>query len=135
MPFFSHLHIRNSVGLTGENEAVDLLEKKGYRILERNWKMGHLEVDIIAENKEVIAFVEVKARTSDFKRPEQYVDAAKKHRMQSAANVYMRATRSGKSPRFDIIGVQMDKEKRNILSITHLENAFMPVLKSYGVPV
>lgn len=132
---FSHLHIRNTVGLIGEEEAVRLLKDKGYRILERNWKMGHLEVDIIAENKEAVVFLEVKTRTSDFKRAEQYVDPAKKFRMQTAANAYIRANRCQKYPRFDIIGVQLAKDERNVLSITHLENAFMPKLKSYGVPV
>lgn len=131
---FGHLHIRNSVGLFGEKTAVDLLRSKGYKILEQNWKMGHLEVDIIAENKTHIAFVEVKTRTSVFGRmPEEYVDRTKQHRIKCAANAYIKAKNCNKIPRFDVIGVLANGNCDKILYINHIEDAFRPRLKTYGV--
>ena len=74
------MFVTNPIGIIGEAEASKILEKKGFRILEHNWRMGHLEVDLIAENRNTIVFVEVKARTSTFGdiRLEEYVDENKK---------------------------------------------------------
>ena len=49
-------------GTCGEELAVKLLQQKDYNILERNWRCGHLEVDIIAENDDYLVIVEVKTR-------------------------------------------------------------------------
>ena len=78
--------VTDPIGIIGEEEAAKMLEKKGFRIVEHNWRMGHLEVDLIAENKKEIVFVEVKARTTMFGdiRPEEYVDENKKRRMIAA---------------------------------------------------
>ena len=67
------MFVTNPIGIIGEQEAAKILNKKGYRIIETNWRMGHLEVDLIAENKKDIIFVEVKARTTTFgeKMPEE----------------------------------------------------------------
>ena len=58
--------VTNPIAIIGETEAAKMLEAKGFRIVERNWRMGHLEVDLIAESKNEIVFAEVKARTSTF---------------------------------------------------------------------
>ena len=52
-------------GAKGEDEAVDILVKKGYKILERNWVSGKLEIDIIATTGKYVVFVEVKTRHSN----------------------------------------------------------------------
>ena len=58
-------------GFAGEDMAANLLRQKGYRILERNWRCGHLEVDIIAETDDYLVIVEVKTRKSTaFGEPE-----------------------------------------------------------------
>ena len=49
-------------GFAGENMAAKLLQEKGYKILARNWRCGHLEVDIIAETDDYLVIVEVKTR-------------------------------------------------------------------------
>ena len=54
----------NIVGKIGEETACQIMKKKGFRIVETNWRFGHLEMDIIAINRKEIAFVEVKTRTS-----------------------------------------------------------------------
>lgn len=109
-----------------------MLEKKKYRILEHNWRMGHLEVDLIAENRKEIVFVEVKARTTTFgdMMPEEYVDEDKKHRMVAAANAYIKYHRIEKNPRFDIIGVVIEPETKEVTYRNHLENAFQPQIRT-----
>ena len=72
--------VTDPIGIKGEEEAAKMLEAKGYKILEHNWRLGHWEIDLIAENDKEIVFVEVKARTTMFGniRPEEYVDEDKK---------------------------------------------------------
>lgn len=126
------MFVTNPIGILGENEAVKILEKKGFRIVERNWRLQYLEVDIIAENRKQIVFVEVKARTSTFgnKLPEEYVDQAKKRRIIAAANAYIKYKRIEKNPRFDIIGIIVNPNTNEIIYKNHLENAFTPQLKT-----
>lgn len=78
--------IHNNIGRIGEDKAAQIMKEKGYTILETNWHMGHLEVDVIAENANELVFVEVKTRTSTFGnvRPEEYADEIKKRRIIAA---------------------------------------------------
>ena len=124
--------VTDPIGIIGEEEAAKVLKKKGFKILEHNWRMGHLEVDLIAENRQEIAFVEVKARTTEFGniRPEEYVDEHKKHRMLVAANAYIKKTHTDKSPRFDIIGILVNPETEEVTYCNHLENVFAPTLRT-----
>lgn len=109
-----------------------MLKKKGFSVIEHNWRMGHLEVDLIAENRHEIVFAEVKARTSTFgnKLPEEYVDENKKRRMIAAANAYIKYSKTDKAPRFDIIGILVDAESRQVLDRQHMENAFHPSVRT-----
>ena len=79
----------NIIGQKGEEVAAEVMRKKGFRVVDTNWKFGHLEMDVIAVSKKEIAFVEVKTRTTSFggKRPEEYVDEVKRRRMAAAAIV------------------------------------------------
>ena len=122
------MFVTNPIGIQGETEAAKLLEKQGFRIVERNWRMGHLEVDLIAESKKEIVFAEVKARTTTFggKMPEEFVDEIKRKRMVAAANAYIKFHKIEKMPRFDIIGLLIDAETHEITYRNHLENAFQP---------
>lgn len=119
-----------TIGQKGEQLAVELLEKKGYNIIQRNWKMGHLEMDIIAANKKEIVFAEVKTRTSTFGgQPEKAVDTLKQRRMVAAANAYIKYYKEERNLRFDIIGILLNKAGE-IVQITHLENAFHPTIRT-----
>lgn len=122
------MFVTNPIAIIGENEAAEILEKKGFRILERNWRMGHLELDLIAENRKEIVFAEVKARTSAFgnKMPEEYVDEIKRKHMVAAANAYIKYHKIEKQPRFDIIGIIIDAQTNEITYKNHFENAFLP---------
>ena len=113
--------------------AREMMEQKGYTILEQNWRFGHLEIDIICENGEDVVFVEVKTRTSLYGmvRPEQYVDEEKKRHMIAAANVYMKkAKKMEKNIRFDIVGIYVKRNGET--EVTYLENAFVPHAKTIG---
>ena len=119
-------------GIIGEEEASRMLKNKRLRVLEHNWRMGHLEVDLIAESKTEIVFVEVKARTTLFGEmlPEEYVDENKKRRMIAAANAYIKHNKIDKSPRFDVIGIVVDAKTEEILYRNHLENVFAPHIRT-----
>ena len=123
MPF-----ITNPIGIIGEKEAAKILERKGLRVIEHNWRMGHLEVDLIAENKKEIVFVEVKARTGilNGKMPEQNVDILKQRRIIAAANAYVKYHKIEKNIRLDVIGIMVDPKTHEITYTNHIENAFAP---------
>jgi putative endonuclease len=126
------MFVTNPIGIAGEQEAAKMLEKKGFRIVERNWRMGHLEVDLIAESRDEIVFAEVKARTTTYgnKMPEEYVDEDKKRRMVAASNAYIKYRKIEKKTRFDIIGILINPETLDITYRGHLENAFQPQLRT-----
>ena len=126
------MFVTDPIGIIGEMEAAKMLEKKGFTIVEHNWRMGHLEMDLIATNKQEIVFVEVKARTTTFGGvlPEEYVDENKKRRMVAAANAYIKYRKIEKEPRFDIIGILVNPNTNEVTYRRHLENAFLPRLKT-----
>ena len=124
----------NIVGQIGEETACQIMRKKGFRVVETNWRFGHLEMDIIAVSRKEIAFVEVKTRTSTFggKRPEEYVDELKRRRMAAAANAYIKMKQIELVPRFDIIGLLINPATHEVLEQTHLEDAFLPPQRTIG---
>lgn len=124
--------VTNPIGIIGEAEATKMLEAKGYKILEHNWRMGHLEVDLIADSKEEIVFVEVKARTSilNGKMPEENVDETKRRRVVAAANAYIKHHKIEKKPRFDVIGLLVNRATNEITYRCHVEDAFHPTART-----
>ena len=76
----------------------------------------------------------VKIRTTSFggKRPEEYVDELKRRRMAAAANAYIKFHKIELVPRFDIIGIMMDPNTYEVRELTHLEDAFLPPLRTSG---
>lgn len=122
----------NQIGKLGEEIATKILLDKGYKIEQRNWRIGHLEVDIIASDKKTIAFVEVKTRTSTYgdKIPEESVDMVKRRRLIAAANAYIKYNHIEKTPRFDIIGIVLDKKNGEIVEKNHMEGAYTPGMRT-----
>ncbi len=111
-------------GKKGEDAAVEHLQGKGYQILERNWRVGHLEVDIIASSDSFLVIVEVKTRKSDaFGEPEEFVDLQKQRNLIRAAAVYAERRGIRKEIRFDIISVT---SQDGGFSVRHIEDAFKP---------
>lgn len=124
--------LHNDIGKLGEDIAANLLVQKGLKIRERNWRLGHLEMDIIAEDKHTIVFAEVKTRTTLFgdKTPAAYVDEAKKRHIVAAANAYVKHHRIEKAVRFDIIGILLHPNTLEVLELSHYENAFLPPVRT-----
>ena len=79
------------VGNKGENLAKEYLIKKGYNIRDCNWRFGHFEIDIVAENNDYIIFFEIKTRssTTTVKTPEEFVSKQQQLNIIRAANAYM----------------------------------------------
>jgi putative endonuclease len=112
----------NDVGKAGEALAIAFLRKKGYKILHCNWRAGHNELDIIAQEDITTIFVEVKTRTTDNAgNPEQGVTKTKQNEIKKATAIYMLDNETDKI-RFDVIAVTFwpgaDTE------IMHFEDAF-----------
>jgi putative endonuclease len=117
----------HSLGRKGEEQAVDLLKNKGYRILHRNWRSGKREIDIVAENNEYVVFVEVKTRSENFQDdPRNAVNSEKQRSMIYAADSYIRRYNINKESRFDVVTVISGGKSSEI---QHIENAFYPTLR------
>ena len=95
----------NELGKWGENLAAEYLQDKGYEILERDWKSGHHDLDIVAKEDDTLVVVEVKTRRNRlFGDPEEAIDYKKRMSLQSAINHYVKAHRAN-TVRFDIISI------------------------------
>ena len=96
----------NDTGKWGEDLAVAYLEKKGYTIVERDWKSGRRDIDIIALDDDVVVFVEVKTRRNRlYGEPEDAVDYHKLQNLQQAISHYVKFRNIRQDIRFDIISV------------------------------
>ena len=112
----------NELGKKGEQLAVDFLLKKGYSIVERNYRFNKAEVDIIAQQKDILAIIEVKTRsTTDFGNPQDFVKPKQIQRLVKAVDEYVTVNNLDVEVRFDIIAIV---KKNNRFNIEHLENAF-----------
>jgi len=95
----------NEIGHWGENIACETLTSKGYAIRERNFHIGHYELDIIAMNGNRIVFIEVKTRSNHNSDPLEAIDNKKITRMVRAANAYVIAYNIPHEVQFDIITI------------------------------
>ncbi len=118
----------NSLGKRGEQMVVDHLVAQGYAIVERNWRMNHFEVDIIATKGADIAFVEVKTRRDDAVNPLSAITPQKVRRMASAANAYLGCVKLPLRPRFDVAAVVGEPHS---FRIDYIADAFLPPLRTY----
>ena len=117
----------NQLGKWGEEYAANYLLGKGYDILERDWRIGHRDIDIIARSPEgdTVVFVEVKTRTNDVVTdPRDAVDLRKIRSIGWAANAYVKQRNVIDLLRFDIISIAGSKDTN--ADIMHVEDAFNP---------
>ena len=112
------------VGRRGECAAARFLERRGFDILERNWKCNAGEADIIARDGQALVFVEVKTRTNvDMGFPEEAVDAAKRARYEKIAAYYLKDYPVVDIPvRFDVVALLVVGSDRAL--VKHHVNAF-----------
>ena len=93
-------------GILGEQLADKFLVKKGFTILNKNWRQGHWEIDIIAAKDDFLHFIEVKTRRSTkFGNPEESVSKTKLRNLIKAAEVYCSAYPNLKKISFDILSI------------------------------
>ncbi len=115
---------RRDTGILGEKLAKDFLKKRGYHIIETNYRCPEGEIDIIARQKDYLVFVEVRTKTSlEFGSPEESITPAKMARLRATAS-HFRQTHDNLPPlwRIDVVAVELDKEGK-LLRIELIENA------------
>ncbi len=107
------------LGRAGEVKAIEFLKKKGFKILEKNYKTHIGEIDVIALDNTTIVFIEVKTRSDDFfGAPSEAVNQKKQEKYYKVALEYLQKTKNVDSPcRFDVIEIENGK-------INHIDNAF-----------
>ncbi len=116
----------NELGKQGEEIATKYLRSKGFVVLERNWRFGRNEVDIIASDNTFLVIVEVKTRSSAaFGEPEIFVTRQKQKFLIRATNVYINWKNIDLETRFDIIAITITNSKAKI---KHIRDAFYPTL-------
>ncbi len=104
---------KRKVWRLGEDEACRLLMEKGHTVIDRNWRSGHLEVDIVSVDRKGIHFVEVKARKVPMQvEPQEEVDAGKQRKLAQAAARYIAKKNDARLAErecfFDIVSVVVD---------------------------
>lgn len=110
----------NETGRHGERLAANFLESKGFEIVERNYRFGRAEIDLIARKDRWLLFVEVKTRSSvGYGHPEEFVDRGKMNRLYFAAEQYIYGINWQGHVRFDIVSVRLGRDT----VITHFEDA------------
>lgn len=109
-------------GKRGEAMAEIELRQKGYKILERNYRHGKSEIDLIAEGERLMIFIEVKTRSScSFGYPEDFVSKSQQQAIIRAANHYVEESGWKGDIRFDIVAIVV---KQTTIQIEHLKDAF-----------
>ncbi len=115
---------RRDTGIRGEKLARDFLKKRGYRILETNYRCPEGEIDIVAKHKDSLVFIEVRTKTSlEFGSPEESITPAKQARMRATAYRYQQTHND--LPllwRIDMVAVELNR-KGELWRIELIENA------------
>ena len=120
--YFRQMAQHNELGKKGEQLAQDFLVKNGYEILERNYRFDKAEVDIIAQQKDILAVVEVKTRSSlDFGNPQDFVKPKQIKNLVKAVDEYVTENNLDVEVRFDIVAILQNGKD---FEIEHLEDAF-----------
>jgi len=115
---------RQEVGKLGEKEARKFLKKRGYRIREVGFRCRHGEIDIIAQRKDYLVFVEVRTKSNlEFGTPEESITQAKKKKLISLALTYTSTHQNLPSLwRIDVVAIELD-DKGKSRRIELIENA------------
>lgn len=119
---------QKDLGDFGEDAAVAYLKKKGYRIIKRNFRATGGEIDVIAQTKNTLVFVEVKTRkNANYGFPAEAVDYRKQQHLFSAAREYLRQKPTRKEIRFDVIEVYASSTDGifQLSEIQHIENVIL----------
>jgi putative endonuclease len=118
------------IGGRGEDIAMEWLRERGYYIVERNWRAGHYEVDIIAERYDTLHFVEVKTRKSGgWQSAYDSIDDQKIRSLRRAASYYRATHHMNHNIQFDLIAITYDSDEalmgdsaEGCLEVSYTEN-------------
>lgn len=117
------MYTTHQIGDSGEKIAADFLKRKGYHLLESNWRAGKAEIDLIAHQNGILVFIEVKTRRLEqFGYPEAAVTAKKIKMIYQGAEAYCQLLNHESEVRFDIISIILEPK----CQIKHFEDAFFP---------
>jgi putative endonuclease len=112
----------NTLGKQGEAIALDFLRNKGFSIIRKNYRTVFGEIDIIAKDKGVIVFVEVKTRTDNaFGHPFEAVDQRKREKIRKVALSFLKTQKNEAPSRFDVISITRGGGETRI---EHIQDAF-----------
>lgn len=115
---------RGETGRRGEAEAERFLNRMGLRTLDKNWRAGHREIDLIMEWSDGIHFIEVKTlRTPNIREPYESINRKKQLLLLSAARVYLASRRINREALFDIVSVVIEGEDAKV---EYFPDAFSP---------
>ncbi|MCK5199587.1 MAG: YraN family protein [Spirochaetales bacterium] len=107
------------LGKKGEDIAAGFLEDSGYQILKRNYRIGHSDIDILAQDEEYLVFVEVRTKSKEDRgMPEDTLTVKKLRRMKNTAELYIAFNHYGGLARLDAVCIILDDSD----SIKHLEH-------------
>lgn len=114
---------RQAFGELGERIAERWMRRQGWRVVQRRFRSGHRDIDLVVERDGMVAFVEVKARRGEaFGGPVQAVSWRKRKELERSALVWIdRHGREAESYRFDVVGVLL---RGADVRVCHVENAF-----------
>ncbi len=113
------------LGKWGEALTAEYLRKNGYKIIAVNFRTRFGEIDIIAENKSFVVFVEVKLRKNDsFGSASEFVTPSKQQKLRSTAEIWLSSNETKKDVRFDVAEVYAPDGISENHTINIIENAF-----------
>lgn len=113
------------LGRWGEALVAEDLRRRGWQIVASGWRCRFGEIDLIARNREFLAFVEVKLRSGNFAAPREYVDWKKQQKLRTTAQLYLAGHPTQLQPRFDVAEVYAPEGlKTQKPVIRYFENAF-----------
>ncbi len=117
------MHARSALGVRGEDAACSLYEDLGFAVVDRNYRSGRGEIDVVARRGDLLVFCEVKTRRSgDWGLPSEAVDWAKQARLRRLAAAWMADRKPGYvDVRFDVVSVIVRGQQ---LEVTHIPDAF-----------
>ena len=115
---------RRNTGILGEKLAKNFLKKRGYRVLETNYRCPEGEIDIIAKHRDSLVFIEVRTKTSlEFGSPEESITSAKMEKLRVVAARYQQTHDNlPSSRRIDVVAIELDHGGKP-LRIEVVENA------------
>ncbi|HET7087908.1 MAG TPA: YraN family protein [Anaerolineae bacterium] len=114
---------RKALGKLGESLAARELERRGYRIVERNWRCPAGEMDLVAEQRGVLVFVEVRTRRGRERgTPEESLTPRKQAKLIEVAQAYLEGGTADRDWRIDVVAVELSS-RGELLRVDVIENA------------